>query len=216
MTATVKLKKIHALFGLTKMADGHLRPLLQSSLKGLTDNATIFSKPPVDLAMYQTAITSYEAAIPAALDGSKTAVAQKNKLRDEVAKMYVQLAHYVEAACNDDMATFMLSGFQPAASSKAPLEPLAQPTIASVTQGSVTGQLKVKIGTVPKALTYHFRYAPVPGGGTPPSWTEETIAIAKPIILENLTPGTTYVFQVQARGRLGLTDWSDPVTRMVI
>ena len=27
--------------------------------------------------------------------------------------MYEELAHYVESNCNDDMATFLLSGFQP-------------------------------------------------------------------------------------------------------
>src|SRR5947209_3773072 len=58
-------------------------------------------------------INEYKASIPAALDGSRTAVAQKDKLRSAVIKMYKQLAHYVEAACNEDMATFMLSGFQP-------------------------------------------------------------------------------------------------------
>jgi hypothetical protein len=34
--------------------------------------------------------------------------------------------------------------------------------------------------------------------------------------VENLTPGTTYMFQVRAYGKLGYTDWSQPVQRMVI
>ncbi len=34
------------------------------------------------------------------------------------------------------------------------------------------------------------------------------------MIISNLTPGTTYTFQVRALGRLGYTNWSDPVSRM--
>jgi hypothetical protein len=198
------------------MADGNVTPLLDGSLKGLTAHADIFPQPPVDLKTYGAGITAYEAAIPPALDGSKTAVAQKNKLRHGAVKMYSLNAKYVETTCNDDMATFLLSGFQAASTTKAPPQPLPQPVIASVVQGPNSGQLKIAIGPVPKALSYVLRRAPAPaGGGTPASWTEDTITTKKPVIYSNLTPGTIYTFQVRALGRLGYTDWSDPVSRMV-
>ena len=41
MTTIVKKTPIHALRGLTKMLDGVVTPLLDSSLKGLTANAVI-------------------------------------------------------------------------------------------------------------------------------------------------------------------------------
>ena len=119
-TAQPKPKKIKAVVGLDKMADGNVTAVLDGSLKGLTDHATIFPKPPVDLATYEAAINAYKVAIPAALDGSRTAVAQKNKLRHAAVKIYAEMAHYVEANCNDDMATFLLFGFQPANTTKAP------------------------------------------------------------------------------------------------
>jgi len=97
MTTTVKKHPIHALLGLTKMTDGVVAPILDASLKGLQTNATIYNKPPVDLTNYGNAISAYEGSIPAALDGSKTAVAQKKKLREVAIKMYRQFAHYVEA-----------------------------------------------------------------------------------------------------------------------
>src|SRR5207245_11806623 len=128
-----------------------LKPTLHCSLKCLSDNAATFPKPPVELATYQAAINAYESAIPAALDGSKTAIAQKNRLRDAAIRMYIQLAHYVEANCNDDVATFLSSGFQAAPTTKTPPQPLDQPTIVSVVQGAVTGQLKIRIGSVAKA-----------------------------------------------------------------
>jgi hypothetical protein len=205
--ATTNPKKVRALVGLRRLPEG--------TIKGLTENAKVFSKPPIELAAYQAAIDAYDAAIPAALDGSKTAVANKNKLLETALGMYVELAHYVEANCNDDLATFLLSGFQPASSTKTPPQPLDQPSI-TLEPGPVTGQMKAKIGSVPKALSYHLHYAPVPsGGGAPATWTDQIITSTKPTIIEGLTPGTIYTFQVRALGRLGFTNWSDAVNRMV-
>ena len=212
--ATTNPKKIRALVGLRKLPEGTLKDLLAGSLKGLTENATVFPKPPIALADYQAAIDAYEAFIPAALDGSKTAVAHKNKLLHAAMRMYVEIAHYVEANCNDDPATFLLSGFQAASSTKTPPQPLDLPTVA-VEPGAVTGEMKIKIGSVPKALIYQLQYAPVPSGGGPPaSWTDELITSTKPTIIKGLTPGTIYTFQVRALGRLGFTNWSDAVNRM--
>src|SRR5207248_622989 len=146
------------------MPDGNITPLLEGSLKGLTDYAIIFSKPPVDLPTYQAGISAYEAAIPATLDGSRAATAQKNKLRHAAVKLYTQNAHYVEANCNEDMATFLLSGFQPANTSKTPPPPLPLPTIVSVVQGPNSGQLKVKFGCDGKPSGFDVRFAPVPNG----------------------------------------------------
>ena len=213
--ATRKPKKIRALVGLGKLAEATIKDLLAGSLKGLTENAKVFSKLPIELATYQAAIDDYEAAIPAALDGSKTAVANKNKLLEIAIGMYVELAHHVEANCDNDLATFLLSGFQPASSTKTPPQPLDQPSI-TLEPGPVTGQMKAKIESVPNALSYHLHFAPVPsGGGAPATWTDQIITSTKPTIIKDLTPGTIYTFQVRALGRLGFTNWSDAVNRMV-
>ena len=215
-TAQVKPKKIRAIVGLDKMPDGNVTPLLDGSLKGLTAHPDVYPKPPVDLPTYGAGITAYEAAIPAALDGGKTAVAQKNKLKRAVVKMYGLNAKYVETNCNDEMATFLLSGFQAASMSKVPPQPLPTPVIKSVAHGATTGQLKVTIAPVLKAASYVIRYAPLPaGGGTPATWSELAVASKKPLIFSNLTPGTVYTFQVKALGIVGYTDWSDAANRMV-
>ena len=74
---STKVKRIRARLALFKMPDGDLKPLLHGSLKGLSENATIFPRPPVELAAYKAAIEAYEAAIPAALDGSKPPLRRK-------------------------------------------------------------------------------------------------------------------------------------------
>lgn len=214
-TSNVKPKKIRAIVGLDKMADGNVTPLLDGSLKGLSAHPELFPQPPVDLKTYGTGISAYEAAIPAALDGSKTAVAQKNKLRRSAVRMYGLNAKYVENNCNDDMATFLLSGFQAASTVKVPPQPLPQPVIKSVVQGPNSGQLKVVVGPVPKALSCVIRRAQQPAAGATPTWIEDTVTTKKPVIYSNLIPGTIYLFQVKALGRLGYTDYSDTVSRMV-
>ena len=54
MTSEVKGKKIRARVGLTMLPDGDLGHVLVSSLNGLINNATIYSKPPIDPAVYKT------------------------------------------------------------------------------------------------------------------------------------------------------------------
>ena len=215
-TKNQKPKKIKVVIGLTKMTDPNITPLLDGSSKGLAAHQDIFPRLPVDLATYEAAINAYKAAIPAALDGSRTANAQKNKLRNAAIKLYELNAKYVEVTSNDDMATFLLSGYQAASTTKTPPAPLPVPAIASVVQGPSSGQLKAAIASLPKALSFVLRHGAVPsGGGTPASWIEDTIPHKKPVMITGLTPGTVYMFQVKALGRLGFTDWSDPISRMV-
>ena len=214
-TSKAKPKKIRAVVGLDKMADGNVTPLLDGSLKGLSAHTDLFPQPPVDLKTYGSAISAYESSIPAALDGSKTAIAQKNKLRRAAVRMHGLNAKYVENNCNDEMATFLLSGFQPASTTKTPPQPLPPPIIKSVAQGANSGQLKVVVGPEPKALSLVIRRAAQPAPGAAPVWIEDTITTKKPVVYSNLTPGTIYLFQVKALGRLGYTDYSDTVSRMV-
>ena len=124
------------------------------------------------------------------------------------------LSHYVELAANDDMATFLSSGFSPLAVARVPPQPLGPASIRRIDQGN-TGQLLVKIVPVPKSWSYEVRYAALGTGGTPGLWTSQPItAIASPTACNGLNPGTTYAFQVRTLGRLGFSDWSDSVTKM--
>jgi len=215
MATEVKAKKIRARLGLQKMNDGDVGQLLTSSLNGLTANAAIFSKLPIDPAVYKDVINDFLTAVPVALDGSKTAIAHKRKLRQRAIRMYEELAHYVEANCNDDMATFLLSGFQPR-TTPASSQPPEPPSISSAVHGSLPGQIKIRFKRVRYAASYDVRSGAVlPGGGAPTAWTEQK-STKTSVIIENLTAGTTYAFQVRAFGASGSSNWSDVVTRMAV
>ena len=166
---------------------------------------------------FKTTIDAYAAAVAGALDGGKAAFATRNKRRGEVILSLRQLGHYVEVACKGDMNSFVSSGFVPASPTRsAEQQPTGQPTIASVSQGT-SGQLVVTIQAVAKALHYEFRYAAVPAAGAVISWTTSLLPTTKPpVVLNNLTPGATYTFQVRAYGKLGYSDWRSTVDRMCI
>ena len=74
-------------------------------LNGLIGNAN-FTNVPVDLALLKTALDAYSVAIAEARDGSKKAIALRNRQGEEVIRMLRALANYVELHCKDDMNTF--------------------------------------------------------------------------------------------------------------
>jgi hypothetical protein len=210
------IKKLKALFDFLPLpADAFVSRLTAIHDKMLGNAA--FPNPPVDLVVFMTAITTFAASVVVALDGSKQAKAMMKKQHEGLVKMAELLGHYVEATCNNDPATFTSSGFAIRSTARIPPQPLAQPTIVRVDQGKL-GELLVILVVVLKARLYELRYAPIGAAGAAPT-TFATISVAsakKAVPVDNLTPGTTYVFQVRAFGKLGYTDWSQPVQRMVI
>jgi Fibronectin type III domain len=209
------VKKLKVLFTFLRLpSDGLVSRLTQIHDK-MAGNAA-FPNPPVDMAVFLTAITTFAASVVVALDGSKQAKAILQKQREGLVQMAEQLGHYVEAASNNDPATITSSGFEIRSTSRVPTPQLAQPAINSVDQGK-SGEILVNVDAVDNARIYEVEYAPLSTAGTSPVWTRITAAtVRKPVSVQNLTPGTTYMFHVRAFGGPGFTDWSQPVQRMCI
>ena len=156
------------------------------------------------------------AKIAAAADGGKTAIAEKNHQKEVVAKLLVQLAHYVEANCKDDITIFLSSGFTPAASTKNTTPPVSE-SIRKIEPGPNSGQMLVTLMKFPGAASYLVQWAPVGAEGAPGSWTTKpAAAVRPPVLISGLTPGTTYVFQARAVTKTGYSDWSESVTRIAV
>jgi hypothetical protein len=209
------VKKLKVLFDFLRLpSDGFVSRLTLIHDKMAGNPA--FSNPPVDLAVFLTAITTFSASVVAALDGSKQAKAIMKQQREGLVKMAEQLGHYVEGASNNDPVTLTSGGFEIRSTSRVPTPPLAQPAINTVDQGK-SGEMLANLDPVQNALIYEVEYAPVSTGGTSPVWTKITVAtVRKPVPVQNLMPGTTYMFHVRAFGKPGFTDWSQPVQRMCI
>jgi len=173
--------------------------------------------PPVDQATLKSANDGLAAAIAAAEDGGKKAVAQKQAQKEVVVKLLTQLAHYVDANCKDDMTVFLSSGFTAVSSTKTKTPPASE-SIRQVEPDAVSGQMKIVLMKDPDAFSYEARWAPVPpGGGVPATWSSQPIAKIRPSsIISGLTPGTTYLFQARAVTSAGYSNWSDSVTRIAV
>jgi hypothetical protein len=210
-SVTDKAKKIKASLGFERMPDNDLLKRLDSIHAGLSGNP-VLNNPPVDMATFKTAIDTYHVLTTDALDGGKKAISAKRKQREVVIQIATQLGHYVEAACNNDLATFNTSGFVARSNTRTPPQPLPQATIDWVDRGPISGSLLVKVSGLPGAVAYDLRSAVLGAGETPGPWASLTLTSPKTVTLNDLTPGATYVFQVRALGKLGYTDWSDSTT----
>ena len=188
----------------------------QALLKGLIGNPN-FSVTPVDLNTFKADLENYAASIADAKDGGKKAITLRDQQGERVIRTIKLLATYVELNCKDDMNIFLSSGFQPRSSVRATPQPLDQPLILNIDQGT-PGQLLASVKSVRGAKHYELRYGPVgAGGAAPAAWSTLMVPNAKiAISVSGLTPGTTYAIQVRAYGQLGYTQYSDSATRMVI
>jgi hypothetical protein len=215
MSAT-KTKPIKAVGNYNKKSPTDNLATANAIHSGIYTDPTDYPAPPIDEVTFKTAIDSLAAKITVAADGSKKAIADRNRQEQALIKMMRQLGQYAEAACKDDMATFLKSGFQAVSTISTPKPPLTQ-HIRKITQGKNSGQVQITIVAVDGADAYEVRCAPNVNG-MPGTWTTQLVTKTRPgTTFTGLTPGTTYTIQVRSfSDATGFTDWSDPVTRMVM
>jgi hypothetical protein len=135
--------KIKAKLGFHYVSDMDTVKALTTAYDGLLKNPA-YPTPPVGLDTFKAGIDHFNALIIGAEDGGKKAKSAKDKQRVVVIKMYTQLGHYVEAACNDDPAIFNTSGFTAAAKTKTAQQSLTGAKFASIDRGATSGQVVVK------------------------------------------------------------------------
>jgi hypothetical protein len=174
-----------------------------------------FPNPPVDLAVFKAALDRFQSLMAEASYGDSRIVVQRDQLRSEIDRMLRQLGHHAEDYCEQDIYIFRTSGFEEVPSSPAPPKPLDPTRILGVEHVMKT-VLKLKIKSLGRAAK-HYRVAFAPEGTAtdPDTWPSvDVTAVRGGVVIENLTPGIVYVFQVKVFGRLGFSDWSPAVTKM--
>ena len=211
---TTKTITIKALGGYHKKTPTDNLTAANAIHAGIFTDPTDYPKPPIEESAFKNAIDTLSTRITAARDGGKKAIADRNQQEQIVIKMMRQLGQYAEAACNDDVPTFLKSGFQPAPTVKSPRSPLSQ-WIRSVKTGKVSGQIHIHLVAVDGAATYEVRWASTVNG-TPGTWTSQMVGKTRPAFkITGLTPGTNYTIQVRSfADATGFSEWSDPITRL--
>ena len=209
-----KVKPVKASLGFKQVSANDVMARGNAVLAGIYADKDDYPNPPVDQATLKSQLDSLSAAISAALDGGKKAIAEREHLKGVVLKSLRQLGHYVEENCKDNMNTFLKSGFQAVTGTRTPITP-ASDWFRKIVAGDNSGQMKVSRMAQLGALAYLLRYTTVAAGGTPGTWTEIPVGKIKPAtVISGLTPGATYAFQARAQTNSGYTDWSESVTRI--
>jgi hypothetical protein len=207
--------QIKAKLGLHGVSDPDTAKALMAAYNGVLNNSA-YPNPPVALPTFKAGIDQYGALIIDAEDGGKKAKTALNKQRVVVLKMYTLLGHYVETACNDDLATFTTSGFtQAAVKTKTAPQRLTEAKFSSIDRGPNSGEAVVKPVNQTGAIAFDVRYALEGAGGVLGSWTTVTITRPKKVTISGLTLAGIYHFQIRALGVLGYTDWMDPKTFVI-
>jgi len=209
-----KVKPIKASLSFKKTSANDVTARANAVLGGVFVAKEDFSTPPIAEATLKTEIDALSAAVTAALDGGKKAIAAREHQKEVVIKSLRQLGHYAEENCKDDMTTFLKSGFQAASTTRTTAQALSE-WIRKIVPGKNSGQLLVSLVARPDAVAYQVRWAAVGQGGTLGTWTEQPVAnLRRALSVTGLTAGTAYAFQVRAITNSGYTDWSESVTKI--
>jgi hypothetical protein len=181
-------------------------------------NIRLFPGMPVDPDDFLALVDEYQQAITTAVDGSKKAISQRNKLREQAIKMATQLGHHVGYVADGDLETVYSAGFDPAYKYRLLPKPLPQTGINKVVRGANTGTALAYITPIPrskgKVVYYELRYAEKNGNGIGDFTIIPTPVARFPIPVGNLTPGTIYIFQARAANKIGFNDWCVPLSFM--
>jgi hypothetical protein len=190
---------------------------IQTSGKGIVAGMTgkpEFPEPPVNLPEFDKLLDSYNDSITACVDGGKIATATRNSLRATVTHSVRMLAAYVDSVAKGDEAIIRSSGFDSWIYTRSQPQYLETPAPVKVQQGN-SGEFYITMTRVEGARNFKLRFGVAETD--PETWQNRDVTRIRPAtLISGLTPGVIYTFQVSALGHLGWTNWSDPVSRMVI
>lgn len=200
----------HVSLGFARGTDPELDAFTENVIASMTGNAS-YTTPVPTLASVTTASTTFKNALSAAASGGHTLTAIKDAARAALLVLMRQLALYVQGIANNNNAVLLSSGFH-STTTVHTQTPLIKPFIVNI-QNEVSTQVVLRVTPIHDAVSYEIRYSSVPG-----TWVSAPISTqAKRVVVEGLTPGTIYTFQVRAvGGSTGFSDWSDPVSHMAM
>jgi hypothetical protein len=200
----------HVSFDFLRLSDSPLANVGLDVATKLTDNPH-FPNPIITPAALTTACELFQTRIQAALGGGPLDVALKNESRLDVEDKLRQLAVYVQAVANGDVAKILSVGFRVVSSNRARTQ-LPQPVILRIFS-PVSTVLAVRVARIANARAWEVRVR----NGAEEWHTFGGLTSSRMLLVPNRVPGQTYTIQVRAIGGLtGYSDWSDSVSHMAI
>jgi hypothetical protein len=133
--------------------------------------------------------------------------------RAELVSLFGQLASWVELKANGDLAGLLSSGFHAQKTHCEPIGPLPAPHNPTLKHGPVTGSIAARSSKVKGAYTYNWRVALA---SSPETYVQTVQTTAVRNTFRGLTPGETYIVQLNAVGSAGESTFSGLSSLMVV
>lgn len=193
-------------------SDGQLVQRTKGVLVALLNNLA-FPNPTPSLAVISTSLDTFITSMGAAVGGGVALTAAKNAARAELVALLRQLGSYLQITCGGDMAKLLTSSFPVQKEKPTPVGVLPAPSNLTVDFGPLTGQLVGKVSPVSGAVLYNWQITTL-AAPTVILQTQQTTAASA--TFSDLTRGTEYSIMANAVGSAGPSDWSDPVSNIVV
>jgi hypothetical protein len=184
-----------------------------SNVVGNMTGNIYFPNPMPPLIEITETITSYDAALIKAENGTAEDRVIKNSWRAKLEGQMKDLSMYVQIASKGDDVIVSSSGLDVNRKPGA-IGPLQKPVNVSVKMGNNMGSVWVSCDAIPSASFYEYDYAEVTADGTL-NWIHKTSTKHK-ILIEGLTSGKQYVFRVAGAASDPSRVWSDRISSFVI
>lgn len=169
-----------------------------------------FQAPTPELPVIDTAIKAYSAALVAAQQKDKDAVATKIQARNNLTALLIQLANSVMTTANGDRTMLVSSGFDLAKQGET--TPIVKPSSITLWDGPNAGELVVKVPRVKGSTGYGPQYTPDPLTADS-KWTAFMTSSSK-YTFTNLEPAKKYWCRVAVVGPYNQLVYSDAISRV--
>ena len=170
-----------------------------------------FPTPDVSLLEASAAVDALENAIMAASDGGRTLISEMHDQEKLTDALFRSLAAYVDRIAAGDESTILSSGFH---ESKQPT--YTPKAIISLFNGTHSGSLIIKGKANPRAGAYHLQMAKGTLPLTEEGWVLCGVSTRADFELSGLDVMCVYYFRIAAITPEGLTDYSEPVSKVII
>ncbi len=194
-------------------SDALLIVLIQAVFAAILANGVIFTTPMPTLATLQAALDAFISALQDAALGGPAQTAIKNAKRAELCGLMRLLANYIGAVANGDMSILLLSGFPHQKPTHTAVGAMGKPIVPRVVQGPHSGTLRAATVPLYGASSYNWRLALKE---TPLVYVRTVQTTGARLSADGLTPGETYVVEVNAVGAAGPGDYSNPGMAMIV
>lgn len=193
-----------------KYSDADFENKVTYIIECMTGNAN-FGTPVPPLADVQAALDKFSDALTAAAGLDRVAVAEKNKCREDLVQLVVQLGNYVIYIANGNTAILASSGYTP--SKQREPRNITNPGNVTLSNGVTSGELVAKVKRVSGASAYFYQIT----GEEPTENTQwvSTSGTRSQFTFTDLVPGKRYWVRMAAIGRDQQVAYSPVATQFV-